>query len=87
MVLLYLDPAVVLTSPETGILYSQVECGQTVRPGALLAHITDFFGKTIAEVHAPLDGLVVYIVATPPMTKGQPVACIGVPRSSPRVIA
>jgi predicted deacylase len=79
----YLDPTAVVTSPETGILYSQVECGQTVPKGALLAHITDFFGKTIAEVHSPLDGLVLYIVATPPITKGQPVACVGEPRSAP----
>jgi hypothetical protein len=83
----YLDPTVVVTSPETGILYSQVECGQTVPKGALLAHITDFFGKTIAEVRSPLDGLVLYIVATPPITEGQPVACVGSPRTSPRVIA
>ena len=83
----YLDPTAVVTSPETGILYSQVECDQTVPKGALLAYITDFFGKTIAEVRSPLDGLVLYVVATPPITKGQPVACIGAPRSSPRVIA
>jgi hypothetical protein len=82
----YLDPTEVMTSPETGILYSQVECDQTVPKGALLAYITDFFGKTIAEVRSPLDGLVLYIVATPPITKGQPVACVGSPRSSPRVI-
>ena len=83
----YLDPTAVVTSPETGILYSQVECNQTVPKGALLAHITDFFGKTIAEVRSPLDGLVLYIVATPPISKGQPVACVGVPRSSPPLIA
>jgi len=83
----YLDPTAVVTSPETGILYSQVECNQTVPKGAILAHITDFFGKTIAEVRSPLDGLVLYVVATPPITKGQPVACIGVPRTAPRVIA
>lgn len=81
---IYLDPTAVVTSPETGILYSQVECDQAVPRGAVLAHITDFFGKTIAEVRSPLDGLVLYIVATPPITKGQPVACIGVPHSSPR---
>src|SRR5580698_8102605 len=80
----YLDPTAVVTSPETGILYSQVECNQTVPKGALLAHVTDFFGKTIAEVRSPLDGLVLYIVATPPITKGQPVACIGEPRTAPR---
>jgi predicted deacylase len=77
----YVDPAEVLMSPETGILYPHVERDQTVSKGSVLAHITDFFGKQIAEVHSPMDGLVLYIVATPPITKGQPVACIGVPRS------
>ena len=76
----YLDPTEVVTSPATGILYSQVECNQTVPKGAVLAHITDFFGRTIAEVRSPLDGLVLYVVATPPITKGQPVACVGVPK-------
>ena len=80
----YLDPSEVVTSPETGILYAHVECGQAVPKDAVLAHITDFFGKTLAEVRSPLDGLVLYIVATPPITKGQPVACVGAPRSAPR---
>jgi len=80
----YLDPTEVVTSPETGILYAHAECNQTAPRGALLAHITDFFGKTIGEVRSPLDGLVLYIVATPPISKGQPVALIGVPRSSVR---
>jgi predicted deacylase len=78
----YVDPAEVLMSPETGILYPHVERDQTVSKGTLLAHITDFFGQQIAEVHSPMDGLVLYIVATPPITKGQPVACVGAPRSS-----
>ena len=82
----YLDPTEVVTSPATGILYSNVECNQTVPKGALLAHITDFFGKTVAEVRSPMDGLVLYIVATPPITQGQPVACVGAPRTSPRAV-
>ena len=45
-----------MTSPETGILYSQVECDPTVPKGALLAYVTDFFGKTIAKVRSPLEG-------------------------------
>jgi len=73
----YLDPAEVLTSPETGILYPHVERGERVRKGQLLARITDFFGASIAEVHSPLDGIVLYIVATPPIVKGQPVGCVG----------
>jgi predicted deacylase len=72
----YLDPAEVVASPETGILYWHVERDQTVTQGELLAHVTDFFGKRIAEIESPLDGLVLYVVATPPISKGQPVACI-----------
>jgi predicted deacylase len=72
----YLEPAEVVASPETGILYWHVERDQMVTKGALLAHITDFFGKRTAEVRSPLDGVVLYVVATPPISKGQPVACI-----------
>jgi len=74
---IYLDPAEVLNSPATGILYPQVERDAMVKKGAVLAHITDFFGKKIADVRAPFGGLVLYVVATPPITQGQPVACVG----------
>jgi predicted deacylase len=80
----YLDPAEVISSPETGILYPHVERDQKVKAGAVLAHITDFFGKQLAEVQSPLDGVVLYIVATPPITKGQPIGCVGAPRAAPR---
>jgi predicted deacylase len=77
----YLDPTEVLASPETGILYPQVERGAWVAKGQLLARVTDFFGATIAEVRSPLEGVVLYIVATPPIVKGQPVGCVGTPRN------
>lgn len=78
---IYLDPSEVIMSPATGILYAHVERDQTVAKGAVLAHVTDFFGKMIAEVVSPIDGLVLYVVATPPITKGQPVACIATVKS------
>jgi len=74
----FLDPAHVLSSPATGILYPRVKRDDTVKKGAVMAEITDFFGKKIAEVKAPAAGKVLYIVATPPITKGQPVGCVGV---------
>jgi predicted deacylase len=75
-----LDPAPVITSPETGILYPLVEPDDTVKKGAILAEITDFFGKRIAQVKSPVKGKVLYIVATPPITRGQPIGCVGVPK-------
>ncbi len=78
----FLDPAPVISSPETGLLYPRVKRDETVKKGAVLAHITDFFGKKIAEVKSPVAGIVLYIVATPPITKGQPIGCVGVPKKS-----
>jgi len=76
-----LDPVEVLTSPATGILYPLVERDQKVAKGAPLARITDFFGAELARVTAPFDGVVLYVVATPPIIEGQPVACVGAPRT------
>jgi len=46
----------------------------------VLAHVTDFFGKQIADVRAPFDGVILYIIGTPPITKDQPVAFVGTPK-------
>jgi predicted deacylase len=80
----YLDPAVVIPSPATGILYPMVERDQHVAAGDALARITDFFGVPQATVTSPIAGIVLYIVATPPMVAGQPVACVGTPRKTER---
>jgi len=72
----YLDPVEVLTSPATGLLYPQVERDQTVAKGQILARITDFFGTELAQVASPIAGIVLYVVATPPITRGQPIGCV-----------
>jgi uncharacterized protein len=61
----------------TGIFYASVDKGREVKKGTRLGHITDFHGKTIEEVLAPFDGQILYVVGTPPVTKGEPVAMIG----------
>jgi predicted deacylase len=72
----FLEPSAVVASPATGILYPLVERDQMVTKGTVLARITDFFGVEIALVESPLSGKVLYVVATPPIVKGQPVACV-----------
>jgi predicted deacylase len=78
---IYLDPYQVLTSPVTGFLTPKVEKGQSVAKGTLLASIADFFGKPIAEVRSPFAGIVLYVVTTPPISKGEPVAMVAVPKA------
>jgi predicted deacylase len=72
----YLDPSAVIASPATGILYPLVERDQVVAKGTVVARITDYFGVDISLVESPLAGKVLYVVATPPIVKGQPVACV-----------
>jgi hypothetical protein len=67
----------VLRAGATGMFYAAVEKGREVKKGTRLGHITDFHGKTIEEVLAPFDGHILYVVGTPPITKGEPVAMIG----------
>ena len=67
----------VLRAGSTGIFYAEVERGHTVAKGARLGRITDFHGRTLEEVLAPFDGEMLYVVATPPVSKGEPLAMIG----------
>jgi predicted deacylase len=76
----FLEPSEVLVSPVTGVLHSKVEPGQSVAAGTLLAVVTDFFGREIARVEAPFAGEILYVVATPPISKGEPVAMVATPR-------
>jgi len=76
----FLEPSEVLTSPRTGVLHPRVEPGHTVAAGSLLAIVTDFFGREIARITAPFAGEVLYVVATPPISEGEPVAMIATPR-------
>lgn len=77
---IYLEPSEVLKSPATGILSPLVEPGQAVTQGTGLAVIVDFFGNEITRIQAPFAGIVLYVVATPPITRGEPVAMVAAPR-------
>ena len=67
----FLEPTEVLRSPATGLLFPHVRRGRSVAKVTLLATVTDFFGQKVAEVRAPFAGVVLYVVATPPISKDQ----------------
>ena len=77
---LFFDRTEVLRSPATGVWHPKVERGQSVQKGALIGVLTDFFGVTQAEIRAPFGGIVLYVVATPAMSQGEPMGIIGEPR-------
>lgn len=79
----WLAPYEVLTSPASGVWHAAVERGETVSKGRVIGVLTDFFGQKIAEVKSPLDGVVMYVVATPAMNKGEPVGMVAARAAAP----
>ena len=74
---LFFDRTQVVTAPATGVWHPAVEKMQSVASGTLLGRLTDPFGNLLAEVRAPFAGEVLYVVATPPASAGEPLAFIG----------
>jgi predicted deacylase len=74
---LWIDKAQVVTSPATGVWAPAVEKMQSVAAGTLLGRLRDPFGNLLHEVRAPLAGEVLYVVATPPVSEGEPLAFVG----------
>jgi predicted deacylase len=74
---LFVDRAEVLSAPATGVWSWRVEKGQSVAAGTVLGRVHDPFGAVVGEVRSPFAGEVLYVVATPPVTKGEPVAFVG----------
>ena len=72
-----LDRNEVLRSGSTGIFYAFVQRGQRVAKDDKIGHVTDFHGKVLEQVRAPFDGEILYVIGTPPISKGEPVAMVG----------
>lgn len=66
------------TSAHDGIFYPLVEKRTFVQQGMKLGYITDFFGKTVEDVRAPVTGVLLYICAVPSMKKGNTTVDVGV---------
>jgi len=73
----------VLRSDATGLFYPAVRKDQDVPQDALIGRVTDFFGNTLREVRAPFAGRILYVIATPPISAGEPLAMIGAPGPMP----
>jgi uncharacterized protein len=74
---IFLERSEVLRSGTTGIFYPAVERGHTVAPGTLIGRITDFHGRPLEEIRAPFAGEILYVIGTPAISKGEPIAYVG----------
>lgn len=73
----WIDRYEVIYSEENGLFYPQTPRGYYVRAGQKVGFVTDYFGNVLREYTAPFTGMVLYIVATPPANRGEPLFEIG----------
>jgi hypothetical protein len=66
----------VVRSPITGIFRPAVRDGYVVAEGGLLGRLVDAFGNPVSEVRAPFAGVVNYVLGTPPVSTGEPLAMV-----------
>lgn len=70
----------VLRASVAGTWHPVVQPRQSVAAGTLVGTITDYFGNRLADVRAPFAGLMLYVVATPATSAGEPLGMVGAPR-------
>ena len=62
-----------------GIFYPLVSRGMYVSQGMKIGYTTDYVNNVISESRSPVSGVIMFIRGVPSLTKGEPVASIGVP--------
>jgi len=66
----------VIRAQATGVFQASVRDGYAVAEGTLLGELLDLFGEPIMDIRAPFAGVVNYVVGTPPVSEGEPLAMI-----------
>jgi len=72
----WLSDYTVITSPETGIFRAEVRDGDAIAENRRLGTLVDVFGDEITVIRAPFAGIVNYVIGTPPVSKGEPIAMV-----------
>jgi len=73
----WIDRYEVIYSQTDGLFYPQAEMGHYVAKGQKVGYVTDFLGQVKEEARAPFGGILLYIINTPPTSKGEPLFEVG----------
>jgi predicted deacylase len=72
-----------VASEASGIFYPLVRRGAYVEAGMKIGYVTDFVGRVVHEARAKAAGVVLYVRAVPSISKGDPIASVGVVGKAP----
>lgn len=74
--IIYRNSQAYIKATVKGIFYSDYKAGDTVRKNDKVGYTTDEFGNIIERYKAAKDGIILYMLATPPINIDDTVMCI-----------
>ncbi|MGB5821076.1 MAG: M14 family metallopeptidase [Saonia sp.] len=64
-------------SQYTGFFYTDKKAGDRIIKGEKVGYITDFFGQKLEDIVADNSGIILYMIGTPPINKGETLMNVG----------
>jgi predicted deacylase len=77
----FIERRVSVTAEEDGIFHPVVTAGEFVRAGMPMGRVTDFHASPQQDLRAPETGVILGMIASPPVRKGDTLVTIGVASS------
>lgn len=74
---LIVDKRAAITSNYTGLFYTDKKAGNKIVKGQKVGYITDFFGEKLEDIVADKSGIILYMIGTPPINKGETLMNVG----------
>lgn len=66
-----------ISSPHTGFFYPLKSSGDYITKGMKIGYITNFFNRKLEDVYAKDSGIILYMLGTPPVNKGESLLSLG----------
>lgn len=76
--MLFIDERAQQYSEHTGFFYPKKSSGDYIKQGMEIGQITDFFGRPLQTIYAKTSGIILYMLGTPPVNKGETLVNIGI---------
>jgi predicted deacylase len=73
----WIDRYEVVYSKTDGLFYPQIKMGYYVLKGQSVGYVVNYLGEAREEVRAPFSGIIMYIINTPPTSRGEPLFEVG----------
>lgn len=65
-------------SEHTGFFYPSKSAGDYITEGMKIGYVTDFFNRKVQDIYSSTDGVILYILGTPPVNTGETLVSIGI---------